>query len=112
MTCSKHEGFAEEREWRIIHHPAFQRQGAQSPLKTSIESFGGIPQIIYKFPIDASFAPEVSDLDFAAMFDRLIIGPTPTPWAMYEAFTRALTAAGVANAGNRVIASGIPLRSY
>jgi hypothetical protein len=45
------------------------------------------------------------------MFDRLIIGPSQYPAVMYEAFTQALKAAGVADAENRVLISGIPIRT-
>jgi hypothetical protein len=37
--------------------------------------------------------------------------PSPYPWPMYEAFTAALTKAGMKEAGARVFVSGIPIRS-
>jgi hypothetical protein len=72
---------------------------------SSTEPIGGVPQIIYKIPLDKS------ELDLASMFDRLIVGPSPYPWVMYEAFVDALTRAGVTDAGNRVRISEIPLRT-
>jgi hypothetical protein len=45
------------------------------------------------------------------MFDRLIIGPSPYPLVMCDAFTEALKAAGIPDAENRVRASGIPIRT-
>jgi len=51
------------------------------------------------------------DLDMYRMFDRFIIGPSPYPWAMYEAFTAALAKAGIQDAEKRVFTSGIPIRA-
>jgi hypothetical protein len=108
VTCVKHEGFSEEQEWRAIHTP----KRASSPLMaSSTEVIGGIPQIIYQMPLDKSVSPALEPIDLAAMFDRLIVGPSSYPWAMYEAFVDALSKAGVTDAGNRVVISGILLRA-
>lgn len=108
VTCVKHEGFEEEREWRAIYTP----KRAFSPLMiSSTEVVGGVPQIVYQIPLDKSVSPDLADLDFGRIFDRLIVGPSPYPWAMYEAFADALATAGVADAGNRIRVSEIPLRS-
>ena len=81
-------------------------------LSYSTETICGIPQIIYKIPLDKSASPKLEPLDFAVMFDRLIVGPSPYPWAMCEAFVDALTNAGVADAAERIRVSEIPLRGY
>jgi hypothetical protein len=108
VTCVKHEGFHEEREWRAIYTP----KRAQSPLMIpSTEVIGGVPQIIYQMPLDSEVSPTLADIDLAKMFDRLIVGPSPYPWVMYEAFVDALTKMGISDAVNRVYVSGIPLRS-
>ena len=107
IVCLKHEGFHEEREWRVIYAP----KRAPSPLmESSTEVIGGIPQVVHKIPLDMSVSTSVADLDLPRMFDRLIIGPTPYPWPMGVAFIEALKQAGVADAENRVVASGIPIR--
>jgi len=36
------------------------------------------------------------------MFGRLIVGPSPYPWVMYEAFVEALTKLGITDAASRV----------
>ena len=108
VTCLKHEGFHEEREWRIIYAPL----RSPSPLiESSLEVVGGVPQIVYKLPLDAKVSDALSDLDAARLFDRLIIGPSQFSWAMYEAFTKALTGIGVEQAEKRVFISTIPIRS-
>jgi hypothetical protein len=108
VTCLKHEGFIEEREWRVIYSPS---QRSSPLIEEEVRIIGGVPQVIYKLPIDKSMSEELAGIDLAAIFDRLIIGPASQPWVMYEAFTRALKNAGVADADGRVITSGIPLRS-
>ena len=108
VVSLKHEGFAEEREWRIIHSPARR----PSPhLKPSIEVVAGVPQQVYKIPLRSDAAAGLSNLDPDELIDRIIIGPTQFPWAMYDAFVAALKDAGVKDAGNRVFVSQIPVRT-
>jgi hypothetical protein len=108
VTCLKHEGFHEEREWRAIYSP----KRAPSPLmESSIEVVGGLPQPVYKIPLDVTASSALATLDFATVFDRLIIGPSPYPWAMFEAFVAALLKNGVSDAAARVFVSEIPIRS-
>jgi DUF2971 family protein len=109
--CVKHEGFKEEQEWRIVYLPGFYPPPTPPLIEREIVTIGGVPQPIYKFPLDVSVAPEIASLDVAAMFDRLIIGPARFPFVMFEAFKKTLEDAGVADAGSRVIASTIPIRS-
>lgn len=108
VTCLKHEGFHEEREWRVIYAP---ERSPSALMESSIEVVGGIPQMIYKLPLDANISGVLAELDLARIFDRLIIGPSQFSWSMYEAFTKALTAKGVEQADTRVCISGIPIRS-
>jgi hypothetical protein len=108
VTCLKHEGFLEEREWRAIYSP---KRSPSSLMESSAEVIAGVPQIVCKIPLDAAVSPVLAELDIAAMFDRLIIGPSPYPLAMHEAFKAALTTAGVVDAGSKIFASLIPIRS-
>jgi hypothetical protein len=108
VTCLKHEGFKEEREWRAIYSP---KRLPSSLMQSTTEVIGGVPQPIYKIPLDSTVSPALSSLELSSIFDRLIIGPTQFPWAMFEAFSEALTAVGVQNASERVRRSGIPIRT-
>jgi hypothetical protein len=108
VTCLKHEGFGEEREWRAIYSP---NRLPSSFMESSTEVIAGVPQIVHKIPLDATVSPVLAELDIAAMFDRLIIGPSPYPQAMYDAFRIALSAAGVVDAGSKIVASLIPIRT-
>lgn len=107
VTCSKHEGFHEEQEWRLLYSPEIL---SSNLIKKSTEIVRGVPQIVYKIPLDATTYPELADVDFGQIFDRLIIGPSPYPWAMYQAFSDALRVAGVCNPEAKIFASGIPIR--
>lgn len=107
-TCVKHEGFREEKEWRAIYSPKRQ----PSPLmESAIEPVRGVPQVVYKIPLDASKSPDLADLDFTKLFDSLIIGPSPYASVMVEAFVEALRECGVQQPEQRVVNSGIPIRA-
>jgi hypothetical protein len=108
VTCLKHEGFHEEREWRAIYSP---KRAPSSFMDFSIEVIGGVPQPVYKIPLDATVNPAFAPLDFATIFDRVIIGPSPYPWPIFEAFVATLRKSGVSDAAKRVFVSSIPIRS-
>jgi hypothetical protein len=108
VVCLKHEGFREEREWRAIYSPMIR----PSPLmESSIEVIGGVPQTVYQIPLDQTKSSVLADIDFARLFDRLIIGPTVYPLAIGEAFVSALRAINVDSPHTRVFASNIPIRA-
>lgn len=108
VVCLKHEGFVEEREWRAIYAP---KRWPSPLMESSTEIIAGIPQIVHKIPLDSSASAQLIDLDFATVFDRLIVGPTQYAWPMHDAFLVALTKTGVREADKRLFASGIPLRT-
>jgi hypothetical protein len=108
VVCLKHEGFREEREWRIIYAP---RRSPSPFMESATEVVLGIPQLVYKIPLENNSSAAISGIGFADIFDRIIIGPSQFPWAMYEAFVAALDAAGIKDAANRVLASQIPVRT-
>jgi hypothetical protein len=107
VTCLKHEGFREEQEWRAVYIPSRM----PSPLmEFSTEVIAGIPQRVFKIPLDGTKDSALAGLEFSRMFDRLIIGPSPYGVAMGDAFVAALEKAGVPNASSRICLSGIPIR--
>jgi len=108
IVCLKHEGFHEEREWRAIHTP---KRWSSPLMESSTEVVAGVPQVVYKAPLDVSVSPLLADLDFVGVLDRLIVGPTPYLWPIYGAFVEALKAAGFPNAHERVFVSSIPIRA-
>jgi hypothetical protein len=108
VTCLKHEGFGEEREWRAVYSP---NRLPSALMESSTEVIAGVPQAVHKIPLDSKVSPVLSELDLVSMFDRLIIGPSQYSRAMHHAFTIALTDAGVADAGSKIVESRIPIRT-
>lgn len=107
-VCLKHYGFREEREWRVMHFPNLW---PSSLMKHETKVIGGVPQKIYKLPLDAAVAPTLTDMELPRIFDRLIIGPTQYSWPMYEAFSEALSNIGVHEAHTKISISDIPIRT-
>ena len=105
--CTKHPGFVEEREWRVIYTPEM----VQSPhVRIEIESVNGIPQPICKFSLKEVPNSGYFGIEIPALLDRIIIGPTEYPHTIFEAFVTLLADAGVQNPADRVHMTGIPLR--
>lgn len=105
--CTKHPGFREELEWRVLYTPAHHRS---DHLIKEIQAVGGIPQPIYKIPLRNIPEEGFHGAEIPELVDRIIIGPTAYAMATYEAFKELLTDAGVADAGSRIVVSDIPLR--
>jgi hypothetical protein len=105
VTCLKHPGFKEEREWRLIYAPKRQ---PSSFIEASTEVVGGIPQVVYKIPFDMTVDEQLRRFDLANIFDRIIIGPSQYPWSMAEAYIIALKNAGISEP--KIVLSEIPIR--
>lgn len=107
ILCTKHPGFHEEREWRVIYSPTFQRS---ERITSSIESIGGIPQSICRIPLRDVPDEGLHGLAPADLIDRVIIGPSKYPAGIYDALLVLLADVGVANPGSKIIFSEVPLR--
>lgn len=84
---TKHPGFSEEREWRVIYSPTLF---GRSPLmKEEIETIGGVPQKVIKLPLKSDAASGYSGYALGEILEEIIIGPTDTagrstsPWRCY-----------------------------
>lgn len=102
--CLKHEGFKEEKEWRIIYLPQFQSY-YRITLESEIVTIQGIPQLIYKIPLN------IPGISIREIMDKIIIGPTQYPYPLSSAFIHELEKAGFNDAASRIVLSGIPLRT-
>jgi len=105
---SKHPGFHEELEWRIIYSPDIVE--SEHMIK-DLKVINGIPQVIYKIPLKSASGDIKLGGELPEIIDRIIIGPTEFPLATYKAFVVALRDAGIENPEKRVFISGIPLRT-
>jgi hypothetical protein len=104
VLCTKHLGFAEEREWRLFHTPGIDPEGI---LSREIETVHGVPQFVCKIPL----ADVVVEITPSAILDRVIIGPTQYPNSIAEAFRAVLQAREVPDHVSKVVISDIPLRT-
>lgn len=104
---TKHPGFAEEREWRIIASPTIT--GTQR-VERATEIIDGIPQTVLKLPLENAPEDGLVSLAIPQLVDRVIIGPCAFPQVTYLAFVDLLIALGVPDPGERVIVTDIPLR--
>jgi hypothetical protein len=105
--CTKHPGFAEECEWRVIHCPWWHKS---AHLQRAIEVIQGVPQPIYKIPLK-DIPNELVGLEIPALLDRIIVGPTRDPQPIWEAFKDLLAESGVYEPHKKVYLSNIPLRT-
>lgn len=107
VLCTKHPGFHEEREWRIVHTPSYDKS---ERLIKEIRSINNSPQPIYKIPLKNVPEENFVGAEIPELIDRIIIGPTQFPSATHKAFVSLLVDAGVPNPESRVFVSDIPLR--
>jgi hypothetical protein len=103
---TKHPAFEEEREWRILYTPSLQESRW---ITHEVIALNGVPQLIYKLPLE-----NITEVGLVAripdLLDRVIIGPTAFPIALFRAFEQLLTDADTKDTGKRIVVSGIPLR--
>lgn len=107
-VCTKHVGFREEQEWRVIYLPNYW---PSELMKPSTQTVAGIPQIIYEVPLKEDPEHEVNGVGIPALVERIIIGPSAYPLPMAMAFVDALRKSGVPDPEKRVVVSNIPIRS-
>ncbi len=109
---TKHPGFAEE-EVRVYLRPSAKPDSALTKAGR-IECIKGIPQMIYPLSLCGNHENGLAGMDLRNILDRIIIGPTPYPGVIRDAFVELLDSIGVVdtpnNAPNKVIVSDIPLR--
>lgn len=105
--CTKHPGFKEEQEWRVVHSPTMH---PSKRLEKSIESVRGTTQRVYKIPLEDVPEEGLVGLSIPSLLDRIIIGPTDHPQVMAEAFRDLLRSAEVEDVDDKVRVSDIPLR--
>jgi hypothetical protein len=106
--CQKHEGFKEEKEWRIIYLPDVV---PSEHITKRVEAVGGVPQIVYKISLNDNPDEGITGIKIPNIVDRIIVGPSVYPEPIKEAFIELLKDAGVEQANSKVVVSNIPLRT-
>ncbi|MGO7337195.1 DUF2971 domain-containing protein [Rhizobium leguminosarum] len=106
--CTKHPGFLEEKEWRIMHTEQLDERGA---LELDVEVIGGIPQPVYKIPLEDHAASGMTGISIPDLLEHVIIGPTQFPIPVWDAIVIELEKAGVKDPWEKVSYSNIPIRT-
>ncbi len=107
VLATKHPGFKEEKEWRVIYCPFLEKE---KKLEKEIQSINGVPQAVYKIPLRNIPEFGLEGMAIPQLLDRIIIGPNDFGWPMRDAFVQLLAESGVENPEDRVFVSNIPIR--
>lgn len=108
LLSTKHPGFREENEWRIIYRPPPKPLVPDVPSK--VVCVNGVVQTVFYLPMVDVPEKGITKANLNDLLSHIIIGPTPNADVVYNAFVRLLTEANVSDPGWRVRISGIPLR--
>lgn len=106
--CTKHPGFLEEKEWRIMHTEKLDEKGT---LELDVECIAGIPQPVYKIPLQDHAPSGMTGISIPDLLEHVLIGPTQFPIPVWDAIVIELEKAGVKDAESKVSYSNIPLRT-
>lgn len=106
--CTKHPGFAEEREWRVWYSPVFE--GFSDWTKVTTEIVNGVPQHLTKLSLRDEPEKGVTGVAPKTLINRIIIGPCEHPIHIRAAIADAMSKADIENAMDKIWMSLIPLR--
>jgi hypothetical protein len=109
FLTTKHLGFAEEREWRLIYTPTLRNEPSQV-VRTEVHSVEGYPQKIAVLPLANNQKYGLEGLEPFEIIERVIVGPCQYPMSVAMAIDHELSARKFSNASERVTISRIPLR--
>jgi hypothetical protein len=106
---TKHKGFSEEREWRIVYLPDRDPKKALKPMfDYSLGKNGVEPRLKLKLePIDG-IIPSSAKLEI--LLSRIILGPAISSVLAQKSVCRMLERIGKSDMVDRVMPSTIPLR--
>jgi hypothetical protein len=106
---TKHRGFSEEVEWRVIYFPERDTDGALKPfLGYHIGERGVEPKL--KYPVGHIANVSAVDLALERLLDRIILGPSVSSALGKRSVERMLEKINKAEFKERLHTSGIPLR--
>ena len=107
MICTKHVGFKEEREWRVLYCPKLE---STTNVTCDVEVIDGIPQKVYKIPLIDKSKKGLVGFEIPKLIERIIIGPSRDPETIQKAFVDLLGGIDIPNPESKVFISEIPLR--
>ncbi|OYU70188.1 MAG: hypothetical protein CFE28_09385 [Alphaproteobacteria bacterium PA2] len=107
IICTKHPGFAEEKEWRVIYSPDM---GASKYVRESVEIICDLPQVVQKIQLRNDPNNNIIGLDPSELIESIIIGPVKFPMTVREILYKDMLICGFSNINTRIRESNIPLR--
>jgi hypothetical protein len=107
---SKHSGFSEEREWRVVYDSETDKKGKLKPYFSHLATDRGIEPKL-KLPIKPIDSNEAINVVLVDLIDRIILGPSISSVLGSLALQQMLKNIGKEALAERVIASEIPFRS-
>lgn len=107
---TKHTGFKEEQEWRVVYMPdRDQSESLKNMLSYSIGPRGIEPKLKFKIGYISGVTSE--GLTLSKMVDRIVLGPTTSSPLAKATLLRMLDVIGKPELKDRVISSTIPFRA-
>lgn len=107
--CTKHPGFAEEREWRVFYSPRFE--GESEWIEPAVEILGGVPQHLMKLHLRDNLEKNIVGVAPKSLLNRVIVGPCDYPLQVRAAIGDAMMQAGIDIPLELMWMSLIPLRN-
>lgn len=104
---TKHIGFREEREWRVIHNP---QEFASAWMQPTFETVRGKPEVVYHLPLQNHEGMGIPAIDLSRLLNRVIIGPCQNPYQVASTFADILRNLGFEQPADYIRVSFIPLR--
>jgi hypothetical protein len=107
---SKHYGFEEENEWRVIYLDDRDDLNLKGQRQNHIITSKGLePRLIYRFSDIKN--SQYQEILAEELIHKIILGPSSEGHFALETFKRVLDRQGFANIRNRVVSSSIPFRA-
>lgn len=107
---TKHTGFSEEREWRLVYMSDRDPKGLYQPMLSYAVSPNGVSPK-FKLPLRQNTVEELMDLSITPLVSLILIGPTAGDALSVMAIKRMLTQAGKPELVGRVKTSSTPFRN-
>lgn len=106
---SKHDGFSEEQEWRVVYSPDRDKEQRLAQMfHYSLGPRGAEPRL--RFKIAQLDGASDTELSLTKLVNRIILGPCISSNLAQQAVTRMLKRAGKSEMSGIVQASSIPFR--
>jgi hypothetical protein len=105
----KHDGFKEEKEWRVVHMADRAREGKLKLMQHYLNGSRGVePKLRFKFEPLADITPPDFSLDH--VLASILLGPSTSSVLAVRSVERMLDLIGRSELKTKLIASSIPLR--